>query len=402
MRTSGPYMDDSKPQNPAQRSVLRDRKDDSSCSAAAAMAVICRRSAAAAAGFLARRIASAQTLRPFGASAAAVELDFESDWEEDYRFSNRSPASPLATAATAKWGELEGRGVQWVFMGTPGARKHLYASRVAQLLDVPYISMGNLVRQELHPHSSLYIKYSFLITNHELDLNYGEAVNVASAINYGWKSPLSFSSRRFRRARNGGVDERCLMSRDECKQDGKATLIANAVNEGKLVPEDVIFGLLSKRLEEGYCRGETGFVLDGIPRTCIQAEILDQIAVIDLVVNLKCREDCLVKKHLGKDICAHCGRSIDAHNSDLNSLNPCLATRSHSEINSSCNMDQNRLEKLRTYAEQNKQLEEYYGKQNKLLNFYVDGRLGETWQGLLAALHLQQLDVASLSQKLTV
>lgn len=43
------------------------------------------------------------------------------------------------------------------------------------------------------------------------------------------------------------------------------------MNHGKLVPEDVIFGLLSKRLEEGYCRGETGFILDGIPRTKMQA-----------------------------------------------------------------------------------------------------------------------------------
>lgn len=47
--------------------------------------------------------------------------------------------------------------------------------------------------------------------------------------------------------------------------------IASAVNEGKLVPEEVIFGLLSKRLEEGYYRGETGFILDGIPRTPLQA-----------------------------------------------------------------------------------------------------------------------------------
>lgn len=43
------------------------------------------------------------------------------------------------------------------------------------------------------------------------------------------------------------------------------------MNEGKLVPEEIIFALLSKRLEEGYCRGETGFILDGIPRTRIQA-----------------------------------------------------------------------------------------------------------------------------------
>ena len=47
--------------------------------------------------------------------------------------------------------------------------------------------------------------------------------------------------------------------------------IANSVNEGKLVPEDIIFGLLTKRLEEGYNKGETGFILDGIPRTSMQA-----------------------------------------------------------------------------------------------------------------------------------
>lgn len=47
--------------------------------------------------------------------------------------------------------------------------------------------------------------------------------------------------------------------------------IANVVNEGRLVPEEIIFGLLSKRLEEGYQRGEIGFILDGIPRTRIQA-----------------------------------------------------------------------------------------------------------------------------------
>lgn len=92
------------------------------------------------------------------------------------------------------------------------------------------------------------------------------------------------------------------------------------MNQGKLVPEDVIFGLLSKRLEEGYRRGESGFILDGIPRTTVQAvsliftsllnqcvfvesnlisshllmlfqEILDEIADVDMVVNLKCKED---------------------------------------------------------------------------------------------------------------
>ncbi|URE44248.1 adenylate kinase [Musa troglodytarum] len=48
-----------------------------------------------------------------------------------------------------------------------------------------------------------------------------------------------------------------------------------------------------------------------------------------------------------------------------------------------------------------KLLEEYYMKQKKLLDVQVTGGPGETWQGLLAALHLQHMDTAT-SQKLTV
>jgi 2-phosphoglycerate kinase len=45
--------------------------------------------------------------------------------------------------------EEQGRGVQWVFLGCPGVGKGTYASRLAKLLQVPHIAMGDLVRQEL-------------------------------------------------------------------------------------------------------------------------------------------------------------------------------------------------------------------------------------------------------------
>ena len=54
------------------------------------------------------------------------------------------------------------------------------------------------------------------------------------------------------------------------------------------------------------------------------------------------------------------------------------------------------------YFPQSKPLEDYYRKQRKLLDFEVAGAPGETWQGLLAALHLQHVNaVNSSSQKLT-
>ncbi|GKD16334.1 adenylate kinase 1, chloroplastic-like protein [Tanacetum coccineum] len=47
--------------------------------------------------------------------------------------------------------------------------------------------------------------------------------------------------------------------------------LAEIVDQGKLVSDEIIFNLLSKRLEAGEAKGESGFILDGFPRTIRQA-----------------------------------------------------------------------------------------------------------------------------------
>jgi adenylate kinase len=47
--------------------------------------------------------------------------------------------------------------------------------------------------------------------------------------------------------------------------------LAEIVNQGKLVSDEIIFNLLSKRLKKGEDQGESGFILDGFPRTVKQA-----------------------------------------------------------------------------------------------------------------------------------
>ncbi|ERN06911.1 probable adenylate kinase 7, mitochondrial [Amborella trichopoda] len=173
--------------------------------------------------------------------------------------------------------------------------------------------------------------------------------------------------------------------------------ISNAMRQGKLLPESIIFGLLSERLEQGYLVGETGFILDGFPRTRIQAEILDHNADIDLVVNFKCAEECLVKKHLGSSFCSHCGKSFNK-----SGFNPCLQTclqelhGCEGKLPTDASDSEDALrEKLQIYEEQSKPLEDYYRRQKKLLDYKVAGGVGETWQGLLAALQLEHVDIDS-------
>ncbi|XP_006298261.2 probable adenylate kinase 7, mitochondrial [Capsella rubella] len=252
--------------------------------------------------------------RSFG-SAAALEFDYDSD--DDYLYGDdRRFAEPRLGLD----GSGPDRGVQWVLMGAPGDWRHVFAQRLSKLLEVPHISMGSLVRQELNPRSSLYRE------------------------------------------------------------------IASAVNERKLVPKSVVFALLSKRLEEGYVKGETGFILDGIPRTRFQAETLDQIAQIDLVVNLKCSEE---------------SQNVQVNRNVLNETvlprQDFLGSMFHSPV-----AIKPQRECLDVYAQEVKPLEDYYRKQSKLLDFHVGtATSAETWQGLLAALHLKQVNLTT-SHKLTV
>lgn len=59
---------------------------------------------------------------------------------------------PMADSA----GSVSMRGVHWVFIGSPGAKKRMYVEKLAKILEVPYISIATLVRQDLNPRCSLY------------------------------------------------------------------------------------------------------------------------------------------------------------------------------------------------------------------------------------------------------
>ena len=46
------------------------------------------------------------------------------------------------------------------------------------------------------------------------------------------------------------------------------------MDSGQLVPDDVVIGLIKEHIKQADC--ETGFILDGFPRTMIQAEKLSE------------------------------------------------------------------------------------------------------------------------------
>lgn len=59
--------------------------------------------------------------------------------------------------------------------------------------------------------------------------------------------------------------------------------LAEIVNQGRLISDEIIIDLLSKRLEAGESKGESGFILDGFPRTIRQAVSSTFVAIAKML-----------------------------------------------------------------------------------------------------------------------
>ncbi|MBE6121592.1 MAG: adenylate kinase [Solobacterium sp.] len=82
------------------------------------------------------------------------------------------------------------------------------------------------------------------------------------------------------------------------------------MDAGKLVPDDVINAMVEQRLLEPDC--QKGYLLDGFPRTLVQAEAFGEIAnkigkPVEVVVALEVGFDVLADRITGRRICPKCG-----------------------------------------------------------------------------------------------
>jgi len=82
------------------------------------------------------------------------------------------------------------------------------------------------------------------------------------------------------------------------------------MDQGKLVPDEVVQRIVEDRLRQEDCKG--GCVLDGFPRTAAQAEFLEQAAGrLDLPLGaafyLDAPEEVVVERTSGRRACPSCG-----------------------------------------------------------------------------------------------
>lgn len=80
------------------------------------------------------------------------------------------------------------------------------------------------------------------------------------------------------------------------------------MDEGKLVPDDVIIGIVADRVAQQDCAG--GYILDGMPRTIPQAQALEDRGIhFDHVISIEIADEVIEKRMTGRRVCSNCGAS---------------------------------------------------------------------------------------------
>jgi adenylate kinase len=142
------------------------------------------------------------------------------------------------------------------------------------------------------------------------------------------------------------------------------------IEAGKLVPDEVVIGIIKDRLAEDDCKN--GFILDGFPRTIPQAEALDAMGItIDKVIDIEVADERIAKRMSGRRVCKACGNSYHLEYKKPAVDGVCDACGGEL-VQRKDDAPETVLERLKVYHDETEPLKSYYEKQGKL--FIVEGQ----------------------------
>ena len=134
------------------------------------------------------------------------------------------------------------------------------------------------------------------------------------------------------------------------------------IERGELVPDALIIAMVAERIQEADC--ENGFLFDGFPRTVAQAEALNNISDIDMVIDIAVPAERILERIGGRRMCSGCGAGYHTSTYHKDTCEKCgspLYIRDDDKPETVNN-------RLAVYSTSTKPLIEYYENQGKLVS----------------------------------
>ena len=134
--------------------------------------------------------------------------------------------------------------MQIILFGPPGSGKGTQATKLSELMSIPHLSTGDILRAAVSS-----------------------------------KTPIGIKAKEI-------------------------------MEKGGLVPDEVVLSIVKQRISENDCK--KGFILDGFPRTLVQAQALDEVLnlynkSINYVIEISVDQETVIKRIIGRFSCKRCG-----------------------------------------------------------------------------------------------
>lgn len=158
------------------------------------------------------------------------------------------------------------------------------------------------------------------------------------------------------------------------------------VESGRLVPDDVIIGIVAERLAAPDCAG--GYILDGVPRTIPQAQAMEDGGVdVDCALSIEVMDQTIIDRMSGRRTCPTCGATYHVVSNPPQKPDVCDVCGAALTIRKDDAPETVRA-RLEVYHRETEPLKAFYAQRGKLKS--VEGRdsIEATTKAVCAALGL--------------
>lgn len=153
------------------------------------------------------------------------------------------------------------------------------------------------------------------------------------------------------------------------------------IEKGLLVPDDVTMAMVQQRFASA---SEQGFLMDGFPRTLVQAQAFEKIEVainqpVDLVINMEVDRELLSRRIVGRRMCPKCHRIYNIYNQPpkeegICDLDGATLTQRADDTQRALNV------RLKQYDDLTQPILKFYAQRGIVRNIDASGKVDEVWE----------------------